>query len=169
MPLASLFSDICRRSKLSFINPLHVSASLTEGEKKLCNNLMATSAGFPVRKIFRSSPSVILFSYLFLTFAAYQYALHTYYRDPTSFFFDPSRAYMRNYSLKREQQVDSFIETSNHSGNTLAIQPNGSLCLGIPNISRSAEQYLTRKIGSLLEGLSIERRSIHLIVFFALT
>ena len=112
----------------------------------------------------------IILCYCVSYLAVYQYCRHVYSRDPTSFFFDPSKGYRRVYSLEREAQADAYIEAANQSVNEPSPQSNPAICLGIATIARSKEQYIRRTIGSLYEGLSDRQRSnIHLAVFFAQT
>ncbi|KAL8832060.1 MAG: hypothetical protein Q9170_005027 [Blastenia crenularia] len=115
----------------------------------------------------------IISCYLIFYFTAYQYCRHAYSRDPTSFFFDPTKGYQKVYSLKRESQADAFIAAANRSTTTKPgsqPRPMPTVCLGIATIARSEQQYIRRTIGSLLEGLTdAQRNSVHLAVFFAQT
>lgn len=122
------------------------------------------------RELLHSTNFWIVLCYSFLYILVYQYCHHTYNRDPTSFFFDSSIGYQRNYSLKRERQADTFIEAANRSAVAPKPQSKPSICLGIATVARSKEQYIRRTIGSLLEGLTKpQQSSIHLAVFFAQT
>ena len=101
-----------------------------------------------------------------------RHSKNTYYRDPTSYFFDPVRGYQRYYSLVRQQQAEAFIEASSHKPSTntphKTIAPK--LCIGIATIARENEQYVQATIGSLLEGLTPdERGEIYLAVLIAHT
>lgn len=113
----------------------------------------------------------LVFGYSIFLLAAYNYCSVAFTRDPTSFFFDPTKGYQRVYSLKREKEAAAFIEAHNHSTSAPApIPDNAPICLGVATIGRSGEQYVRNTIGSLLEGLSEEQRNnIHLAVFFAQT
>ncbi|KAL9604336.1 MAG: hypothetical protein Q9219_000524 [cf. Caloplaca sp. 3 TL-2023] len=86
---------------------------------------------------------------------------HAFYRDPTSAFFDPARAYKHTYSTHRQGQADEFIKATELSlaknDNSLR-ETKASLCLGIATVERPGEQYLRYTLGSLLEGLTDEER-----------
>lgn len=117
------------------------------------------------------SPDALVFAFfVFFYLLALVYCRINYYRDPTSAFFDPVGGYDKIYSLIREQQAASFIESANAL--TVAHTPDAEpkLCLGVATVSRPDKQYIRSTIGSLLEGLSEEeRRTIHLILFIAHT
>jgi len=101
-----------------------------------------------------------LIFYLFLT----QYYRHANYRDPTSFFFDPNRAYEGTYSMGRIREADAFIKSAEllPADLTTSQQPP-AMCIGIATVARRDEQYVRRTIGSLLDGLTDEeRRTIYL-------
>ncbi|KAH8812647.1 hypothetical protein F5884DRAFT_820465 [Xylogone sp. PMI_703] len=103
--------------------------------------------------------------YLFL----YDYFQMANYRDPTSFFFDRSRAYQRRYTLTRTKQADAFIDASYKSpSHPPPLQPP-TICIGVPTVARNGhEQYAQWTIGSLLDGLSSEeRQNIYLSLFIA--
>ncbi|KAL8764580.1 MAG: hypothetical protein Q9209_007968 [Squamulea sp. 1 TL-2023] len=122
------------------------------------------------RSLLSSTSFWIILCYFLLYVVTYRYCIHAYQRDPTSFFFDPSKAYNRVYSSKRERQADAFIDAANRSTDTPISHPNPSICLGIATMARSEEQYVRRTVGSLLQGLTEpERNGIHLVVFFAQT
>lgn len=94
-------------------------------------------------------------------------------RDPTSIFFDPTKAYDPIYSAIRLEQAASFIDTAN---NTTELQiprdppRDPKFCLGIATIARKGASYFQATVGTFLEGLSEEERAdIHLILFIAHT
>ena len=101
-----------------------------------------------------------LIFYLFLT----QYLRHANYRDPTSYFFDPIRAFEREYSAIRIKEADTFIKCAN----LLSVGPEPGqdppiLCIGVATVKRREEQYVTCTIGSPLDGLTfVERQGIYL-------
>ncbi|KAH7374147.1 hypothetical protein BKA64DRAFT_688773 [Cadophora sp. MPI-SDFR-AT-0126] len=118
---------------------------------------------FSLRQILSSTPGLItvLFSIFYL--GLFQYLRHSNYRDPTSYFFDPSRAYERLYSADRIQQADEFIESAGLMSPPATLQQPPTMCLGIITVKRRKEQYVERTVGSLLEGLDeSERNSIYL-------
>ncbi|RDL40074.1 uncharacterized protein BP5553_00053 [Venustampulla echinocandica] len=98
--------------------------------------------------------------YLFLV----QYLRQANYRDPTSYFFDPARAYERIYSTDRIEQADAFIQSAKlQSAGPEPSQQPPVVCIGVVTVKRREDQYVRRTIGSLLEGLpNEERRSIYL-------
>jgi hypothetical protein len=99
------------------------------------------------------------------------YCRFAYYRDPTSAFFDPTRAYERGYSLIRQREAEIFIadaaeEPFLRSDNTTT----PSLCVGIATVARGGERYFRVSVGALLQGLTeVERQDIHLVAFIAHT
>ncbi|GKZ24399.1 hypothetical protein AbraIFM66951_001306 [Aspergillus brasiliensis] len=122
-----------------------------------------------------SSPhsTILLFCILgllyILSFSYYRSASH---RDPTSFFFDPSRAYEKRYSAHRIQEAKSFLSKAGDfsvpekpAGNTQA-----TICVGIVTVRRRREQYVGLTVASLLEGLTeAERNTIFLDLLIAHT
>ncbi|KAF8850521.1 hypothetical protein BDZ45DRAFT_751681 [Acephala macrosclerotiorum] len=104
----------------------------------------------------RSFKILVSFSiyYLFLI----QYYHHANYRDPTSYFFDPTRAYERMYSTNRIKEVDAFIMSAELLTTSRNSSQPPTICVGIATVTRRGEQYVRRTIGSLLAGLSIEER-----------
>ncbi|GKZ37250.1 hypothetical protein AbraIFM66950_008707 [Aspergillus brasiliensis] len=122
-----------------------------------------------------SSPhsTILLFCILgllyILSVSYYRSASH---RDPTSFFFDPSRAYEKRYSAHRIEEAKSFLSRAGDfsppaklSGNTQA-----TICVGIVTVRRRREQYVGLTVASLLEGLTeSERNTIFLDLLIAHT
>jgi hypothetical protein len=106
-------------------------------------------------------------------FFAILYCNHAFYRDPTSFFFNPATAYEPTYSMQRKHQAESFVAAANVSSlrSFEHAQKPPVVCIGISTIARlGGNQYVRSTIGSLLDGLSNEeRQSIHLITFIAHT
>ncbi|PWY75697.1 integral membrane protein [Aspergillus eucalypticola CBS 122712] len=118
-------------------------------------------------------PTGLLFCLLGLLYLlSIGYYRSTSHRDPTSFFFDPSRAYEKRYSAHRIQEAKSFLTTAGDfpsaakpSGNTQA-----TICVGIVTVRRRKEQYVGLTIASLLEGLTeSERNTIFLDLLIAHT
>ncbi len=109
----------------------------------------------------------LAFALIYLTLI--RYCSITFYRDPTSAFFDPVRGYARQYSLTRQIQADAFIEKSNNSpGSRAQLKGPPKLCIGIATVARENEQYIQSTIGSLIEPLSdAERDQIYLTVLIA--
>ncbi|KAL9602023.1 MAG: hypothetical protein Q9219_002132 [cf. Caloplaca sp. 3 TL-2023] len=118
--------------------------------------------------LLRSTNFWIVLCYTACYLAIYQYCRYAYSRDPTSFFFNPSKGYQRVYSLERERQADLFINAANQTINEPIPQSDPKICLGIATIARAEEQYIRCTVGSLLQGLTDhQRESIHLAIFFA--
>ncbi|KAL8788630.1 MAG: hypothetical protein Q9213_001558 [Squamulea squamosa] len=110
------------------------------------------------RLIITTAGRALLF-FLIIYLLLIQACRHAFYRDPTSAFFDPSRAYERVYSLQRQQQADSFIQAANIS---VEEHPRPvkevRMCLGIATVKRPGKQYIRPAFGSLMEGLTEEER-----------
>ncbi|KAJ5334970.1 hypothetical protein N7452_007373 [Penicillium brevicompactum] len=111
------------------------------------------------------STTTVLFctlSFLYLLFLRYYH--YTSYRDPTSFFFDPNRAYERRYSSARIAEAEDFLRDAR--GMKKPARPETStptICVGISTVARRREQYVGLTVASLLEGLSeTERKSVFL-------
>jgi hypothetical protein len=100
-----------------------------------------------------------LFSFLLFYFFLFQYCRTTYYADPTSYFFDPKRAYSPGYSARRRDEAAAFIQQeSDVPSRRLINDTQPKLCIGIASIAREGVHYLHYSTGSLLHGLSIEER-----------
>ena len=112
-----------------------------------------------------------LLLYLFLIF----FARYNCYRDPTSAFFQPSKAYAPEYSLQRTAQADRYINEANATSNegeslSWKSSEHPTICVGIASIARKNTRYFKSTVGSVLEGLSeAERADMHLILFIAHT
>lgn len=114
---------------------------------------------------------ILLFSTI-TWFISFLYLTKTSVRDPTSYFFDPSKGYERSYSLIREKQAYAFVESANRSdSSSTPASPSPSMCVGVATVKRPIqEQYVRGTIGSLLAGLSeAERAQIYLITLIAHT
>lgn len=110
-------------------------------------------------------------SFLLLYLLLIQLCRHAFYRDPTSAFFDPSRAYEHVYSMQRQRQATDFIQAANSSVKKNPLGgPQTTMCLGIATVKRPDEQYVRPAFGSLLEGLAEdERKHIHTVVLIGHT
>jgi hypothetical protein len=116
-----------------------------------------------------SYPSKVFLWFMPIYLLLMYFARETYYRDPTSIFFDPERGYLPNYSRVRSEQADAFIEQVN-SFTVVPTKSSGdaSLCVGFATVARDGPQYVKTAVGSVLEGLSeSERASMHLILLIA--
>ena len=112
----------------------------------------------------------LLFALLYL--CAIQYYRRNSYRDPTSFFFDPTCAYKPEYSPFRQQEANAYINASTVAApqRSNITSFNKTLCVGIASVARDGVQYFRTTVGSVLDGLSDEeRQAIYLILFIAHT
>ncbi|BCS27076.1 uncharacterized protein APUU_60124A [Aspergillus puulaauensis] len=109
---------------------------------------------FPLR-----TTSILVSAYIFLSLLAIRHYQTTSHRDPTSVFFDPSRAYKKHYSSTRLSEAQSFLNTA---GALPRAQPPSAqlptLCIGIVTVRRRDEQYVGLTVASLLGGLSKAER-----------
>lgn len=114
---------------------------------------------------FSLSPTGLLFaSFCFLYLGFFRYYHHVSHRDPTSYFFDPSRAYERRYSSTRIAEAAEFLKSADSI--LRPAQPEDwtpTICVGIATVARRGEQYVRLTVASLLAGLNeLERKSIFL-------
>ena len=117
-----------------------------------------------------SPTAVALLAFLFIYLGLVRYCSHSFYRDPTSAFFDPTRGYKRHYSLTRQEEAETFIENSSSTSSKTPARNDPQLCIGIATVGRDGEQYVRSTIGSLLDGLTpTERAEIYLVVLIAHT
>jgi len=102
---------------------------------------------------------------------ACSYARSHFYRDPTSQFFDPARAYQQLYSSARRQEAEIFVNTSSTKPFLRKSPYPPLLCIGMLTIARpSGDVYFSASIGSLLAGLTqFERDAIYLVPFIGHT
>jgi hypothetical protein len=124
-----------------------------------------------VRCLIRSKTLWVSLAFTLIWYWCFRYLTTASARDPTSFFFDEKTGYERRYSLQREKEARSFIESANRTDTPALPISNTSMCIGVATIKRpTKEQYVRSTIGSLLEGLSVaERSQIYLIIFIAHT
>jgi hypothetical protein len=110
---------------------------------------------------------------LFIWLAAFTYCKHTYYREPHSAFFKSEHAYDQKYSLFREEQANTFINSVSASNTTIAkagANEVPEICAAFTTVRRDGKQYIDAAVGSLLEGLTENERSkLYLYVLFANT
>ena len=132
-----------------------------------CNRLTKPSSG----------KSTAIFLFIALYICAVQYCRWKYYRDPTSFFFDPRRGYAEGYSSVRRHEADRFIRSASslvdddsHNKTLLRASAQPKFCVGVSSIARDHVRYFHTAVGSLLEGLTTqERQEIYLVLFIAHT
>jgi hypothetical protein len=118
----------------------------------------------PFGRISRSTTGILfyIFSLLYLLSLAYYHFAS--YRDPTSYFFNPLRAFERRYSSRRITEAEEFLRVAGTIDQPTRLQ-NGvpTICVGIATVRRRGEQYVGLTVASLLAGLTeAERASIFL-------
>ena len=97
--------------------------------------------------------------FLLCYFFLFQYCRVSYYRDPTSYFFNPTRAYAPGYSERRKEQAAAFVQDElNLPNKRLSSDTTPKLCVGIASIAREGVHYLHYAAGSVLHGLTVEER-----------
>jgi hypothetical protein len=108
-------------------------------------------------------------SFLLCYLVLFQYCRLSFFRDPTSYFFDPERAYAPGYSEHRKAEAATFVEEDLKFPNRrLSSDTPPRLCVGIASVAREGAQYLHYAAGSVLHGLSAgEREEISLIALLA--
>lgn len=110
---------------------------------------------------------------LFIWLAAFTYFKHTYYHEPHSAFFKSEHAYDLKYSLYREEQANSYINSVASSNTAVAkagVDEVPEICAAFTTVRREGKQYINAAVGSLLEGLTeSERSKLYLYVLFANT
>ncbi|CAG8109277.1 unnamed protein product [Penicillium salamii] len=114
---------------------------------------------------FSLSPTGLLFaSFCFLYLGFFRYYHHVSHRDPTSYFFDPSRAYERRYSSTRIAEAEEFLKSADSILRPARPEDwTPTICIGIATVARREEQYVGLTVASLLAGLNeLERKSIFL-------
>ena len=113
---------------------------------------------------------LLLGAFCVLYLLAVGYYRLTSYRDPTSYFFDPSRAYDKRYSAHRIQEAKTFLTRASDLPSPKSPSPQPTVCVGIVTVRRRREQYVGLTVASLLEGLTeSERNSIFLDLLIAHT
>lgn len=124
-----------------------------------------------LRHVAQSPQLLLLILPFFIYFLAKQYAQANFYRDPTSQYFDPSRAYNRMYTAVRSAQADAFVNASATRPFHRTVSTPPYLCIGMLTVARPGGYvYFRTSIGSLLEGLTQEERdSIYLMPFITHT
>jgi hypothetical protein len=124
-----------------------------------------------LRHVNQNPQLLILILPFFFYYIAKQYARVNFYRDPTSQYFDPSRAYDRMYTETRIAEADAFINVSaTHTFKRMSTAPP-FLCIGMLTVARPGGfVYFRESIGSLLDGLTQEERNgIYLMPFITHT
>ncbi|RDA96278.1 hypothetical protein CP533_1684 [Ophiocordyceps camponoti-saundersi (nom. inval.)] len=87
--------------------------------------------------------------------------------DPTSLFYDRSRAYEQKYSIQRAAEAKDYLQHVTEKVEQ-AEPDRRLLCIGIPSINRTSESFLAYTIATLTDTLTAEdRASIRLVVLLA--
>ncbi|KAL5334401.1 hypothetical protein BJX70DRAFT_391452 [Aspergillus crustosus] len=108
---------------------------------------------FPLGRFQLSATRILVGCYVLLYLFAVRYYRLTSYRDPTSFFFDPSRADTRQYSTKRIAEAEAFLSSADTVKPPSKL-PGGqtpAICVGIVTVRRRGEQYVGLTVASLLD------------------
>jgi hypothetical protein len=90
----------------------------------------------------KSSTFKLLFVFSSIYFL-FQYARYNLCRDPTTYFFDPTRAYSPGYTAQRREEASSF--TKNRallSFQRLSNDTAPKLCIGIASVARESVNHL---------------------------
>ncbi|PLB54937.1 hypothetical protein P170DRAFT_470370 [Aspergillus steynii IBT 23096] len=105
---------------------------------------------------------VCILSVLYLLSLGYYHGAS--YRDPTSYFFNPSLAYEKLYSSHRITEAEAYLSAAGDIKPPARL-PGGKpkICVGIATVRRRGDQYVGLTVASLLDGLSEpERKSVFL-------
>ena len=111
-----------------------------------------------------SPPAKLLLVYIIFFVLAISYFHRTSARDPTSYFFDPDRAYERQYTSQRIAEAEAFLNT-NSSRDTPHKEPHKegegdpALCMGIISVRRRGEQYVGLTVATMLDEISETERA----------
>ncbi|KAK8040980.1 hypothetical protein PG994_013987 [Apiospora phragmitis] len=103
------------------------------------------------------------------------YGFTFFYRDPLSVFFSTEHGYDRFYSQTREVEALSFLHDAARSDTPLLgkASANAAICATFITVGRNMSaagrrEYVDAAVGSALANMSpVERRAVHLKVFFA--
>lgn len=137
---------------------------------RVCGSLTNLTTVLP-KTTSNTSRTVLTFLlvYLFLFFVAQNRC----FRDPTSAFFQPSRAFAPAYSTVRLDQAERYLQNASdrekHSPPSKD-EKRPTTCVCIATVARKGARYFKDAVGSVLDGLSeSERADIHLVLFIAHT
>ncbi|POR36406.1 Uncharacterized protein TPAR_03408 [Tolypocladium paradoxum] len=87
--------------------------------------------------------------------------------DPSSIFYDPSRAYRLRFSTVRTAEVDRYLQQTAFAAPKSRLAAP-LLCVGIPSVNRTTELFLKHAVGSLVDTLSpAERELVYVVVLLA--
>ncbi|OQE73310.1 hypothetical protein PENNAL_c0089G00238 [Penicillium nalgiovense] len=119
----------------------------------------------------RSTTGLLFYTFSLLYLLSLGYYHFASYRDPTSYFFNPLRAYERRYTSTRITEAEEFLRDAVPIDQPTRPE-NGvpTICVGIATVRRRGEQYVGLTVASLLAGLTeTERESIFLNLLIANT
>jgi hypothetical protein len=116
---------------------------------------------------------LLVFAFIFSLLLSYGKA--HFYRDPLSIFYNPERAYTRQYSAFRQAQAENFIQEqivhfeNDHEQQTATkAREYPYICTSFATLKRHGVQYIENSVASALEGLTREeRQDLYISVFFA--
>lgn len=87
--------------------------------------------------------------------------------DPSSLFYDGSKAYQQRYSLRRAAEANDYLQRPANKVEQAGPERR-LLCIGIPSINRTSESFLGYTVATLTDTLTVEdRASIRLVVLLA--
>ena len=89
---------------------------------------------------------------------------HLFWRDPESWFYNPSKVYDLQYSHQRQIQGRRLVEAAENGSQNVSLHASGTgldpvICVGLITVKRKHVQYLNDTVGTMLLGLSSEERS----------
>ncbi|KAL4867474.1 hypothetical protein BDV12DRAFT_171261 [Aspergillus spectabilis] len=108
-----------------------------------------------------SATGILVCSYFLLFLLSLRYYHGVSFRDPTSFFFDPSRAYTKQYSSKRIAEAETYLSAASAVAppTRLPEDPEPTVCIGIVTVRRRGDQYVGLTVASLLDDLTDSERN----------
>jgi hypothetical protein len=91
--------------------------------------------------------------------------------DPSSIFYDESRAFEQRFSAVRIAEADAYVESLPEAQSQISLpqtSQTSQLCIGIPSINRPTQSFLKHTLATLVDRLTPEQRShVTLIVLLA--
>ena len=125
-------------------------------------------------KAFSKSPAgIVSILKLVSWLTGYLTCRQLFWRDPQSWFYNPSTVYDLDYSHTRQSAAREFIDLTEHTWKNQTFYTSGSkqapvIYVGMVTVKRKHVQYLNDTIGSMLVGLTNEERSaIYVQLLFA--
>jgi hypothetical protein len=106
-----------------------------------------------------SSQGVFFLSFACAIIIMLQHLRSTDALDPSSLFFNVTRAHERRYTSFRIKEADAFMVRAAKSEERVHAGKDPTFCVGIVTVQRNDTDYFTTLMGSLLHGLSEQERS----------